>query len=148
MAGRKPSYEELEKKIRELEVSQEKLRIVTDNLPVLISHIDKNLNYIFANQYYYDKGLFKESIIGKKVIDIIGQDTFNKAYPYMKRALKGESVRFENSYKNKKPYIHLNDNSPYNKIFNSLHQFTKIDNLLSEPNEILSNFRSLRHERH
>ncbi len=80
----------------ELKESEEQLRTITNNLPVLISQIDKDLKYTFVNQYYYDRSPFESGIIGKDVIDVIGEETFNRALPQMKKALSGEFVSFEN----------------------------------------------------
>lgn len=81
--------------------SEEQLRIITDNLPVLISQVDKNLKYTFVNQYYYHISENQNNIIGEKVIDIIGEETFKHAYPQMQKALSGELVSFENNHRNK-----------------------------------------------
>ena len=81
-----------------LRKSEEHLRIVTDNLPILISQIDTDLKYTFANQYYYDVGEVQDSIIGKDVVDIIGKETFNRALPHMQKVLAGEVVSFENKH--------------------------------------------------
>jgi PAS domain S-box-containing protein len=85
-----------------LKESEEQLRIITDNLPVLISQIDKDLKYTYANKYYYDIGELQDSMIGKNVADVIGKETFNRSYPNMQKALSGERVSFENRYLNKK----------------------------------------------
>ena len=85
-----------------LKESEEHLRIITNNLPILISQIDKDLKYTYANQYYYDIGELQDSMIGKNVVDVIGKETFNTSYPNMQKALSGERVSFENRYLNKK----------------------------------------------
>ncbi len=81
---------------QELKESEAQLRTITNNLPVLISQIDKDLKYTFVNQYYYNRSPFQSEIIGKNVIDVMGEETFNRALPHMKKALSGESVSFEN----------------------------------------------------
>jgi len=79
------------------EESEEQLRLITDNLPVFISHIDKNLNYLFANKMYNEVlGLKPENIIGKSVAEILGKETLQKALPNIKKVLAGENVHFDN----------------------------------------------------
>lgn len=85
--------------------SEAQLRVITDNLPVLVSQIDSNFKYVFVNKYYYDKSELQGSVVGKNVVDIIGKETFNIAYPNMLKALSGEFVRFENSHQNKNGLI-------------------------------------------
>jgi PAS domain S-box-containing protein len=81
-----------------LEKENEKnIRIVTDNLPALVCHVDKNLKYLFTNNMYYEIfGFRSEELIGKNIIKVIGKEAFERAYPYIQRALKGEKVGFEN----------------------------------------------------
>lgn len=49
----------------------------------------------------------RKEIIGKKVIDIIGKDAFERSYPYYQKAFQGEIVSFENIIpdKNNQPRI-------------------------------------------
>ena len=68
-------------------------------MPILISQLDRELKYTFANQYYYDVGNSEASIIGKHALDVIGRETFDRALPHMQQALAGESVSFENRYR-------------------------------------------------
>ncbi len=85
-----------------LKRSEAQLRIITDNLPILISQLDRDLKYTFANQYYYDVGNSEASIIGKHALDVIGRETFDRALPHMQQALAGESVSYENRYQSDK----------------------------------------------
>jgi len=85
---------QLEKSLKE---SEAQLRLITDNLPIIISHIDKDLKYLFVNKFYYDRSKLSINIIGKNVIDVIGEEAFNRALPYMKKTLSsGEPISFIN----------------------------------------------------
>jgi PAS domain S-box-containing protein len=80
-----------------LKKSEEHLRLITDNLPALISHVDRELNCLFANKAYLTYCGFKpEELIGKKVNEVLDKDAFNRAYPYIQKALKGEYVSMQN----------------------------------------------------
>ena len=70
---------------------------VADSLPVFISLIKHDLNYIAVNKGYasiFDKQ--KYEIEGRNIKEILNSDTFEKAYPYIVKALKGEMVTYEN----------------------------------------------------
>lgn len=61
-----------------------------------MTYINKEFRYEFANkEYYYWFHLPpEESIIGKKVEDVIGKDILENRIPLIERALKGETVKF------------------------------------------------------
>ncbi len=93
---RKQVEDQLIKAKEKAEESEGKLRIITNNLPIVISQIDANLQYLFANQYYYERSLFEGGIIGENMIDVMGEETFNRAFPHIQKVLSGEFVCFEN----------------------------------------------------
>ena len=84
------------------QVSEAQLLGIANNLPVLICQLDSDLMYIFSNDFanklYYDIGLFQEVLVGKSVLEVIGQENFDRIHPQMQKALSGESVSFESSY--------------------------------------------------
>jgi PAS domain S-box-containing protein len=72
------------------------IRIYTDNVPVLIAYIDKDLRFRFVNRAYEqsveaDGG----SIIGRRVDEILGRQRFLAREAHMEKALLGELQRFE-----------------------------------------------------
>ena len=70
-----------------------RLRLITDNLPVFISYIDRNLRYRFVNQHYEQVyGIDRTDITGMRVKDVIGEQNFARAEPVLLRALGGDSV--------------------------------------------------------
>lgn len=90
----------LEKKVTEqtVELQQNKqyLQDILDNLPELVSYMDNDLYYRFVNKTY--ENFFKikrEDILGKKLIDIIGSQAFDKTKNYIQRALAGERVYYQ-----------------------------------------------------
>ncbi|MCK4950789.1 MAG: PAS domain S-box protein [Gammaproteobacteria bacterium] len=87
----------------ELRDREHELRTITDAVPVVISYIDSDEKYRFVNRAYESMWeLPKESIIGKKVSDIIGTDTYNRIREHIERVLSGRSVEFvvRHDYKN------------------------------------------------
>ncbi len=70
---------------------------IANNLPVIISYVDKTLTYQFVNLTYENWFYLKrENIIGRKAYEILNKTAFDRAFPYMQRALNGEAVQFEN----------------------------------------------------
>jgi diguanylate cyclase (GGDEF)-like protein/PAS domain S-box-containing protein len=79
-----------------LSISENRLRMVADALPVVIGYIDQNERVIFANNTY--QKLFDvpiELVVGSKVIDLLGPKIYALSKPYIDRALKGEAANFE-----------------------------------------------------
>ena len=73
------------------------LRHIMDAVPVGLSYFDLNQRFCFANQKYKNlTGLSPGDLIGKTLEEAIGAKPYQTARPYAERALKGESVCFEN----------------------------------------------------
>ena len=76
--------------------SEMRLRMITDNLPALIAYIDRDGRYRFCNAYYETiVGLKPEKILGRKVIDVVGEGGFQAVALQMAAVLQGERVSFE-----------------------------------------------------
>jgi diguanylate cyclase (GGDEF)-like protein/PAS domain S-box-containing protein len=76
--------------------SEERLKTITDNLPVLISYIDTDMHYQFANAMYRDwLGVPAAAMLGRSVADVFGADYFAERHPYLQRAMGGEMCTAE-----------------------------------------------------
>ncbi len=76
--------------------SEEKLRAIADALPVLISYVDKDQIYRFANKAYetwFERPL--NTILGRRVNEVMSPAMYEARRPYLERALAGESVSYE-----------------------------------------------------
>ena len=76
--------------------SEERLRTITDNLPVLIAYIDSDQVYRFANathQRWY--GLAPEAMIGTTLLATLGAEQYALAAPQLAALLAGETVHFD-----------------------------------------------------
>lgn len=74
------------------------LRRIMEVVPVGISYFDSNQRFCFVNQNYKIlMGLSPDDLIGKTLEAAIGEKPYQIARPYVERALKGESVGFENT---------------------------------------------------
>jgi diguanylate cyclase (GGDEF)-like protein/PAS domain S-box-containing protein len=79
-----------------LKESEQRLRLITDNLPVLVTYIDSEKCFRFANATLkLWTGIAPEFVIGKQFIDIMGADGYDKRRASLERALAGERVVFE-----------------------------------------------------
>ena len=82
--------------INELKSSENQMRVITDALPVLISYMDKEKRYQFANKAYSQWfGVVLDQILGRHARDVLGEDMYQKVQPHLVHALQGERARFE-----------------------------------------------------
>jgi diguanylate cyclase (GGDEF)-like protein/PAS domain S-box-containing protein len=92
---------ELERRVRErtaaLAASREMLQTITDNLPVLIAHIDRDLRYTFNNDMYRQVfGVDTAALTGKPLASVLRPELYQELLPYFRRALAGERVTCDN----------------------------------------------------
>ncbi|WP_207538754.1 hybrid sensor histidine kinase/response regulator [Sabulicella rubraurantiaca] len=77
----------------------EELRLLTDALPVLVSYLeahDGEVHYAFVNKIY--ESWFphrREEILSRRVRDVVGEAAFAKVEHWVRRALAGERLFFE-----------------------------------------------------
>ena len=86
--------------LKEAEVSlrdsEGRLRAIADNMPVLIAYVDADQRYRFNNQTYQSWfGIAPPEIFGRHIRDVVGEDNYESARPYIEAALAGEKVNFE-----------------------------------------------------
>lgn len=76
--------------------SEERLRLITDNLPVLISYIDVQHRFQFCNAtFMHWLGADPVALVGKTMAEAIGEEAYQQRVGYLDRAFKGETVHFE-----------------------------------------------------
>jgi PAS domain S-box-containing protein len=86
----------LARKRAELELvkSEQRLRLITNALPVLIAHVDSGQRYRFNNDAYRKWfGISPEDAFGRTIREVIGEEFYQSAKSYIERALSGEHVR-------------------------------------------------------
>ncbi|KQW43658.1 MULTISPECIES: PAS domain S-box protein [unclassified Roseateles] len=78
------------------ERSERRLRAITDNLPALISHLDAEGRYLFANRQFETMlGLPPEQLLGKHIGEVRDKAYVEQVMPWLRRAMAGETVVFE-----------------------------------------------------
>jgi two-component system sensor kinase FixL len=79
---------------RGLVKSEQRLRLITNALPVLISYVDADQRYRFNNEAYRVWfGVSPEEAFGQTIREVAGEEFFQCVRPYVERALSGEHVR-------------------------------------------------------
>ena len=72
------------------------LKNILGALPELISYIDLDYRYQYANSAYQNwLSVDPNEILGKKITEIVGETVFLPAKPYMDKALQGERQDFQ-----------------------------------------------------
>lgn len=81
---------------RALQESEQRIRLITDAMPALISYVNKDMCYEFVNREF-EKWFHRSrsEIISHHLQQVLGQEEFNNLYIYIKRAMLGQSVNFE-----------------------------------------------------
>jgi PAS domain S-box-containing protein len=84
---------------KSLRRSQEQLELITDALPILIAYIDDRQCYRYNNRTYETwYGKSRSSLQGRPMKEIVGAENHQKMLPYVKLALAGKAVTFENQH--------------------------------------------------
>jgi len=79
-----------------LRESEERLRLVANNVPALISYLDREARFRFSNRTYDDWfGISQERMYGRTVAEVFGEEIHARMKPNIERVLAGEEVEFE-----------------------------------------------------
>ncbi len=92
------SFDVTERKQSEMQqaANEERLRTITDNLPVLIAYIDREHRYRFCNATFERWfGIPASRLEGQHVAAALGEALYAQRRPFIERALAGERVEFE-----------------------------------------------------
>jgi len=85
--------EEAESALRE---SEERLRLIANNVPALISYVDRDQRYRYSNRTYDEwVGIRHESMQGRTVAEVFGDEAYSRMRPEIERCLAGAEVQFE-----------------------------------------------------
>jgi PAS domain S-box-containing protein len=76
-----------------LNESKQKLQLVIDSIPALISYVDTTKHYQFTNRAY--EKWFGYKVDGKNVVDVLGNPTYKSISTYVDAVLKGEPTNYE-----------------------------------------------------
>ena len=87
--------DELAGRLGELEAKESELRLLTENIPAFIFHGDRDLRCRFANRRYAEFfGFTPQSVIGRHVSEILGNEAMPTIQPKLEAVLAGETVHY------------------------------------------------------
>jgi diguanylate cyclase (GGDEF)-like protein/PAS domain S-box-containing protein len=79
-----------------LRESEERLRLVANNVPALISYLDRETRFRSGNRTYDDWfGISQERLLGRSVAEVFGEENYARMKPHFERVLAGEAIEFE-----------------------------------------------------
>ncbi|MDP6774723.1 MAG: PAS domain S-box protein, partial [Rhodospirillales bacterium] len=79
--------------------SEERMHLVADAVPALISYVDSTLHYRFVNELFKEwYGVDAEDAVGNSVRDVMGEKFFNQVAHRFEAALAGQEVDYEDSF--------------------------------------------------
>jgi diguanylate cyclase (GGDEF)-like protein/PAS domain S-box-containing protein len=82
--------------------SEARLRMLTDNMPALISYLGADLRVQFANSCYRDWfGLDPEAMVGRRADEIFATPAYQETMRYLELALAGQSTTHEREIQTK-----------------------------------------------
>lgn len=80
----------------ELRAKETELQLIADTTPVILTRISRDLTYIYVNQAFSEIfGRKREEVIGKPIVEIMGEKAVETIRPYFERVLLGERVEYE-----------------------------------------------------
>lgn len=76
--------------------SERRIRVYTDNVPVLIAYLDKDERYRFTNRPYQQAlNLTASQTEGRTSLEVIGAERYGRLKPYIDGVLAGQEQHFE-----------------------------------------------------
>jgi len=71
-------------------------RLILDHMPAMIGYWDRNLRNRYGNHAYkFWFGIDPETMLGKHISEVIGEERYRLNLPYIEKALAGEAQEFE-----------------------------------------------------
>ena len=92
---RKKAESKLERNRIMLERMEAETRAMLNAIPIFIARLSKALQYLFLNETYRTMGLQPNSMEGKFIREVIGDEALKKLKPNFDRVLSGESISYD-----------------------------------------------------
>ncbi|MEM8569286.1 MAG: PAS-domain containing protein [Pseudomonadota bacterium] len=79
-----------------LRQSEERLKLIANEVPAGIAHLDEDLGILYANSRFAKAyGMSPDEMIGRRCTEILADSTYRQAAPYFEEARRGSAVDFE-----------------------------------------------------
>lgn len=78
---------------QQFQQAQERLNIVANAVPSLLSYVDRDQRYVFCNRAYRD--WFGSDFSGKTLREALGEEAYAMVRPHVETALSGRRVRYQ-----------------------------------------------------
>ncbi|NRR32289.1 diguanylate cyclase [Oxalobacteraceae bacterium] len=81
---------------QQIAASEQRIRLIADNLPVLIAYLDQDLRFQFVNatsRHWLE--IDPEQLLGKHLSEGVGQRQFEEAEPHLSTAFRGRIATYE-----------------------------------------------------
>ncbi len=95
---RKSYYPQLREQLDASRENEQRLQLLIDSLPALISYVTVDQRFALVNRQY--ETLFRQSrnkIVGKTVRNLLGDDNYARMRPHIETVLAGDPAYFESS---------------------------------------------------
>jgi diguanylate cyclase (GGDEF)-like protein/PAS domain S-box-containing protein len=80
--------------------SEQRLRLITDNIPALVAYVRADERIAFANRRYEEAyGILHEELAGMAVSEVLGPGVYAQSCDYIRQVLAGTPVLFERTVK-------------------------------------------------
>jgi len=96
LARQAADYVERKRSEETLRSKENELRAITEITPIMLTRCSRDLRYLYVNRAYAAMlGSIPERIIGKPIIEVMGEKGFAMIRPRVERVLAGEPVEYE-----------------------------------------------------
>src|SRR6185312_1205571 len=87
---------ELKSAQADVEDKERQLRQVIDSVPTPMCYVDSELRYSYVNNAFLDYiGMRAQDIVGRPVVEVLGEERFRQLHPHLERLKMGESLAVE-----------------------------------------------------
>jgi PAS domain S-box-containing protein len=90
---------EIQKQTQEIKSSKEELALIMDNIPAMISYLDRDQRYIYVdNSYASWYGFAKEEVVGKLIKEILPPENYEKVRPNLEWMIEnGKELHYQHT---------------------------------------------------
>ena len=79
-----------------LHASEQRLRLIADNIPALIGYVTPDQRFAFGNRkYLQDFGLTSGALPGMTAAEVLGKNVYAQSAPYIEGVLRGTPANFQ-----------------------------------------------------